>query len=55
MAKNKKHTQEDEEFGFKRIKEQKKSIKNFKTHLRETAQRYLDNEDLYDEDSIHNR
>lgn len=51
MAKNKKHTQEDEEIGFKRIKEQRKPIKNFKTHLLETAHKYLDDGD-YDEDGI---
>lgn len=55
MAKNKKTAQSDDERDFKRIKEQRKSIKNFKTHLKDVAQAYLDEEDFDHEDSIYYR
>lgn len=55
MARNKKTPQNDEERGFKRIKEQRKPIKNFKTHLKDAAEAYLDDEDFDYEDSIYHR
>ena len=55
MAKNKKTAQSDEERDFKRIKEQRKPIKNFKTHLKDVAQAYLDEDDFDYEDGIYYR
>lgn len=55
MAKNKKTAQSDDERGFKRIKEQRKPIKNFKTHLKDVAQAYLDEDDFDYEDGIYYR
>jgi len=56
MAKNKKSPQTDEERDFKRIKEQRKPIKNFKTHLKDYALSYMDEEsEIDDEDGIYNR
>jgi hypothetical protein len=50
MGKNKNENFEDENKGFKRIKEQRKPIKNFKTHLKQM----VDNEEWDgDEDSIY--
>lgn len=52
MAKNKSGRFSEEEADFKRIKEQRKPIKNFKTHLKHM----IENEE-WDEDveSIYNR
>jgi len=56
MAKNKKSPQSEEERDFKRIKEQRKPIKNFKTHLKDYAMSYMDEEsEIDDEDSIYRR
>lgn len=51
MGKNKNQNFEDENKGFKRIKEQRKPIKNFKAHLKQmTNEEWEDNEE-----SIYNR
>jgi hypothetical protein len=55
MAKNKKSPQSEDERGFKRIKEQRKPIKNFKTHLKDAAELYLEDEEFDEEDSIYYR
>lgn len=55
MAKSKKSPQSEDERGFKRIKEQRKPIKNFKTHLKDAAELYLEDEDFDEEDSIYYR
>jgi len=55
MAKSKRSPQTEDERDFKRIKEQRKPIKNFKTHLNDLAQAYLDDEEFDDENSIYHR
>jgi len=55
MAKNKKSPQTDEEKAFKRIKEQRKPIKNFKSHLKDMAKAYLDEEDFDYEEGVYYR
>jgi hypothetical protein len=55
MSKNKKSPQTEEERGFKRIKEQRKPIKNFKSHLKDLAKAYLDDEDYDFEEGVYFR
>ena len=55
MSKNNKSPQTEEEKGFKRIKEQRKPIKNFKSHLKDLAKAYLDDEDHDFEDGVYYR
>jgi hypothetical protein len=55
MSKNNKSPQTEEEKGFKRIKEQRKPIKNFKSHLKDLAKAYLDDEDYDFEDGVYYR
>ena len=52
MDKSKKHIFDKKEDGFKRIKEQRKPIKNFKAHLKQMSELEDWNND---EDSIYNR
>lgn len=52
MGKNKKYVYEEQEYNFKRIKEQRKPIKNFKAHLKQMTDIEKWNED---EESIYNR
>jgi len=55
MSKYKKSPQTEDEKDFKRIKEQRKPIKNFKTHLKDLATAYLDDEDYDFEDGVYFR
>ena len=55
MSKYKKSPQTEDEKGFKRIKEQRKPIKNFKTHLKDAAEQYLEEDIFDDENSIYHR
>lgn len=55
MSKNNKSPQTEEEKGFKRIKEQRKPIKNFKSHLKDLAKAYLDDEDYDFEEGVYYR
>jgi len=55
MAKSKKSPQTEDERDFKRIKEQRKPIKNFKSHLNNLAQAYLDDEDFDYEEGVYYR